>query len=72
MIVGQTASMFGRLAQEAEDLGDRIGPNDMGAANACYSAAGSLNRKAKIAKIRFMESVVEETRRLDNLEGLGE
>lgn len=64
--------MYGRLAQEAENLGDRIGANDTGAANACYSAAGSLNRKAKMAKINYMEQVTEETRRLDNLEGLGE
>lgn len=64
--------MFGRLSEKAEALSDEIGPNDMGAANACYGAAGSLRRKAQVAKIRHMEQITEETRRLDNLEGLAE
>ena len=32
-------------ADEAENLGDQIGPNNMAAANACYRAAGLLRRQ---------------------------
>lgn len=35
------------LADQAEDLGDAIGPNNMAAANHCYAAAGLLRKQAK-------------------------
>ena len=35
------------LADQAENLGDIIGANCCGAANACYRAAGLLNKQAE-------------------------
>lgn len=34
------------LADEAENLGDLIGPSNMAAANACYRASGLLRGQA--------------------------
>lgn len=34
-------------ADRAEDIGDSIGPNNMGAANHCYTAAGLLRQQVK-------------------------
>lgn len=39
-------SYWRELADLAESLGDRIGPNEMGAANSCYRAASLLRAKA--------------------------
>lgn len=41
-VVGRRASHLGVLAERAEDLGDTIGANEPGAANACYRAASIL------------------------------
>lgn len=34
-------------ADKAEHLGDMIGPNNMGAANHCYAAAGALRKEVR-------------------------
>lgn len=44
--VGHSASVFGQAAEEAEALGDRVGSNEMGAANLLYSASGRLRTLA--------------------------
>lgn len=44
--VGERAAYFGQLSEQAENLGDRIGPNDMGAANRAWALAGELRRRA--------------------------
>ena len=68
-----------RLAQMAEDIGDTIGSNDPGLANRAYDLAGRINalvrdrvqeRHEREARIAELEVVTEETRRLENLEGL--
>lgn len=48
--VGETAAYFGQLSEEAEALGDRIGPNDMGAANRAWQLAGMLRERAQQEK----------------------
>lgn len=51
------------LADQAEDLGDRIGSNDMGAANMAYGLAGRLRERGR--ERRRARQAVEETDRLD-------
>jgi hypothetical protein len=55
-IVGAAASRLGRQAEQAEALGDSVGPNCMGASNALYAAASQLRaeagRRASIYKAR--------------------
>lgn len=46
-VVGQAASRFGQLADQAEALGDQVGPNEMGAANHLWAAAGLLRELAR-------------------------
>lgn len=38
---------MGRRAQQAESLGDSLGPNEMGAANHLWAAAALLREGAK-------------------------
>lgn len=45
--VGRSAHMLGRWSQQAESLGDSVGPNEMGAANHLWAAAGLLREAAK-------------------------
>lgn len=52
--VGHSASMYGQLSQAAEDLGDRVGANNPGAANHLYAAAGLLRQDALEAKERYL------------------
>lgn len=52
-VIGRQASFLGRLAEDAEDLGDQIGPNVMGAANHCYEASGLLRKAAQEAADAF-------------------
>lgn len=66
--VGRAASILGRQAEQAEALGDQVGPNEMAAANHLWAAASLLRKAAAEAKIRHMERVTEETRRLENLD----
>lgn len=51
--VGRSASLIGQLAQAAEDLGDRVGANNTGAANHLYAAAGLLYKDAGERKEEF-------------------
>lgn len=63
--VGQRAAYFGQLSEEAESLGDRIGPNDMEAANAAWYLAARLRKQAADARDLHQRTRVDE-------EGLGE
>lgn len=54
-VVGRAAWLLGQLSQQCEDLGDRIGSNDPGAANHCYTASGLLRTRATEAKAAHME-----------------
>lgn len=45
--VGRTASLLGQLSEQAESLGDRVGPNEMGAANHLWQASALLRKKAE-------------------------
>lgn len=45
--VGPHAAYLGRLSEQAESLGDSIGPNEMGAANHAWAAAGLLRAAAQ-------------------------
>jgi hypothetical protein len=67
-MVGPAAAQLGRYSEEAESLGDRVGPNEMGAANHLWQAAALLREEATRRKIAHMEQVTEETRRLANLD----
>lgn len=51
--VGHSAAMYGRLSEEAESLGDRIGANLPGAANAAYRAASALLSEANRLAAEF-------------------
>jgi hypothetical protein len=42
-------------ADQAEDLGDMVGPNCMGAANALYRAAGLLRDQADVMQAKATE-----------------
>lgn len=44
--VGRSAAFIGRLSQQAESLGDTVGPNEYGAANHLWAAAALLREKA--------------------------
>lgn len=46
-VVGHEAARLGRLAEEAESLGDRIGSNDPSAANRLYEMAEDLTLAAR-------------------------
>lgn len=48
--VGERAAYYGQLSETAENLGDRIGPNDMGAANMAWQLAAILRKRAQDAK----------------------
>lgn len=41
-VVGRHAHMLGKWSERAESLGDSVGPNEMGAANHLWAAAGLL------------------------------
>lgn len=45
-VVGRSASLMGRYAQQANNLGDSVGPNEMGAANLLWQASELLRRHA--------------------------
>jgi hypothetical protein len=47
--------MMGRLSERAESLGDSIGPNEMGAANHVWIAAGLLKEEAQRRAAEYME-----------------
>jgi len=46
-VVGEAASYLGLKSEEAEHLGDLVGANCAGAANALYRAAGLLLVEAR-------------------------
>lgn len=52
-VVGLPASIWGRMGEQLEDLGDRIGSNEFAASNHCYAAAGLMKAKAKEAAEHF-------------------
>jgi hypothetical protein len=54
-VVGRSAAMMGRLSERAESLGDSIGPNEMGAANHVWIAAGLLKEEAQRRAAEYME-----------------
>lgn len=45
-VVGRSASLMGQQAQQANSLGDSVGPNNMGASNLLWQAAEMLRRDA--------------------------
>jgi hypothetical protein len=47
--VGPAAAMLGKYAEEAESLGDRVGPNEMGASSHLWTAAALLRVAAEKA-----------------------
>jgi hypothetical protein len=51
--VGRTASMLGRWSQQAESLGDSVGPNEMGASNHLWAAASILREAARMRAIEW-------------------
>lgn len=53
--VGHSAAMYGRLSEEAEALGDRIGSNDPRSANLLYAASGRLRTIALTRKTEWQE-----------------
>lgn len=54
-VVGLSASQFGRMAAEAEDLGDRIGANEAGVANLAYTLSERLHAIARQRASEYME-----------------
>jgi uncharacterized coiled-coil protein SlyX len=50
-VVGEKAARLGRLAEEAESLGDRIGAYDPESANDCYRAEARLAVAARLARV---------------------
>ena len=53
--VGRAASIMGRQAQQAESLGDSVGPNEMGAANHLWAAAALLREGARQRALLWQE-----------------
>lgn len=53
-VVGASASTQGQLAEAAEQMGDRIGANNPGAANHCYAASGLLREEANALAAEYM------------------
>ena len=53
--VGRAASTMGRQAQQAESLGDSVGPNEMGAANHLWAAAALLREGARQRALLWQE-----------------
>jgi len=54
-VVGAQAAYLGRLAQQADDLGDAIGPNEFGAANHAWAAAALLREAASQRARQYRE-----------------
>lgn len=48
--VGPTAAMLGKWSEQAESLGDSVGPNEMGASNNLWRAASLLREAAEKAR----------------------
>jgi hypothetical protein len=46
---------MGRQAQQAESLGDSVGPNEMGAANHLWAAAALLREGARQRALLWQE-----------------
>lgn len=59
--VGISASRMGILSQQANGLGDSVGPNEMGAANHLWAAASLLEQKA----LRLAQQHMDQDRRGD-------
>ena len=54
-VVGPAASIIGRWAERAGSLGDHVGPNEMGAANHLWAAAGLLRKAAAERALEYQE-----------------
>lgn len=52
-VVGLAASQWGKMSEEADSLGDRIGGNAPHVANMAYTLASELLLRATEAKARF-------------------
>lgn len=47
--------MMGRYAERADSLGDSVGPNEMGASNHLWAAAGLLRKAAAERALEYQE-----------------
>lgn len=54
-VVGLSASMMGRYAEQADSLGDSVGANDMGASNHLWIAAGMLRTRAQTLAAQYQQ-----------------
>jgi hypothetical protein len=54
-VVGPHAAYLGRLSEQAESLGDSIGPNEMGAANHVWAASALLRAAAELRAEEFRD-----------------
>lgn len=54
-VVGAAASQLGEMSEQAETLGDRIGANNVLAANMAYQLAGELKRDACERASKYMQ-----------------
>ena len=54
-VVGPTAARLGALAEQADDMGDRVGPLDPDACNRLWTVAGELRAKAVAAAAKWQE-----------------
>lgn len=54
-VVGRSAALMGRYAEQADSLGDNVGPNEMGAANHLWIAAGMLRTRAIHLAVAYQE-----------------
>lgn len=55
-VVGPKAMILGESAERAEELGDRIGANDVRGANSAYALAGYLRDQARTHGALYMEA----------------
>jgi hypothetical protein len=66
--VGPRAALLGSLADQVEDVGDRIGSNDPGFANRAYGLSGDLRKRATEEREKHLDRMG----RIEETEGLGE
>lgn len=53
-VVGTMASLLGRMAEEADSMGDQIGPNNMRASNMAWQLAAVLREDAMARAAEYM------------------
>jgi hypothetical protein len=59
--VGPRAALLGSLAEQVEDVGDRIGSNDPGFANRAYALSGDLRARADELKQQHLDRMGRES-----------